>query len=529
MLVAPVTCIICICSGSVTTLGQTLNHVRIETSEARSVAQQLIEAGFDVFEGSITQNSFEVVVSDTELEILINEGFEAHVIAIGRPFRDIQAERLTKLAVPSGYPDLTEILDQMDAAEANFPSICKVVDLTTAYNVPATVEGRHISAVKISDNVAQDEDEPSFLLVSNHHAREIVTPVVGLYAIEQFTSRYGIDPVITALVDEYEIWIAPVWNPDGYEYVFNVDNLWRKNRRVFPGGVGVDLNRNYPFGWNSLCGGSATVSSLTYRGPEPASEAETQTMIAFANDRWFAKVVDLHSYAREVRYGYGCLNYPFISFLASEAVDLASTMAGYTTRQSCCTGGGIHYHIATKGSHAFLWETHITFQPSFTSAEAEAALVFPSLIFLLQRAIPVSGHVTDAYTGQPVAATITNLDISFENGETNGSDEHFGRYHIFLPDGTYNLKFSAPAYIPQSHVVDVVTSSAGFLDVALVPQTDMDSDGDVDMADFAIFALAWLTQAGHPQWNHLCDFSTPFNVIDIQDLALFVTHWLEGF
>ena len=36
------------------------------------------------------------------------------------------------------------------------------------------------------------------------------------------------------MVDGNEIWIAPVWNPDGYEYVFTTqDNLWRKNRRVF--------------------------------------------------------------------------------------------------------------------------------------------------------------------------------------------------------------------------------------------------------------------------------------------------------
>jgi len=60
---------------------------------------------------------------------------------------------------------------------------------------------------------------------------------------EQLFAGYGIDPAITAVVDEHEIWVVPVWNPDGYDYVFSTDNLWRRNRRPVDGAVGVDLNR----------------------------------------------------------------------------------------------------------------------------------------------------------------------------------------------------------------------------------------------------------------------------------------------
>ena len=524
-LVAAVAFVICVCAGPITALGQRLTHIGIETREASTISHQLIRAGFDVLEGSITENWFELVVCDAELKMLRGEGFEPRIIAVGRPFREIQAERLGLEAIPYGYPDLAEILADMHAAQANYPSICKVVDVTETYGVPATFEGRHIFAAKISDNVAEDEDEPAYLMVCEHHAREIVTPVIGLYAIEQLTTKYGTNSEITALVDEYEIWIAPAWNPDGYEYVFNVNNMWRKNRRVFAGGVGVDLNRNYPFGWDSPCGGSTSVTSSTYRGPSPASEPETQTMIAFGNDRHFAKVADYHSYAREVRYGYGCWNHPFISFLASEAGDLASTMAGYTTRPSCCTGGDIHFHGGTKGSHAFLWETHSTFQPSFASAQAEASLVFPSVIFFLQRPIPLSGHVTDATTGSPIAATIAYVGVNFENGETNGSNERFGRYHAFLPDGMYTLEFSAGGYLMQSHVVGVVSSSALVLDVALVPQADMNSDGGVDAADFALFALHWRDTGCGTCGG--ADFTGDGNV-GVDDLREFAGHWLAG-
>jgi len=286
--------------------------VRIESPSAQSLARQLIDAGFDVPCGGITDESLEVIVSDAELDALKHNGLEPQVVAVGRPFRDIQGRKDYLSAVPLGYPYLAEIMAQLDAFESDFPSICKVVDLTAEYGTPATFEGRHIIAVKISDQVTEDEDEPAFLLVGAHHAREIVTPVVALYAIEQFTQQYGLDPDITALVDEYEIWVVPVWNPDGYEYVFTTDNYWRKNRRDFGDGVGVDLNRNYPFGWDAACSGSTIVTSQTYRGPEAASEPETQTMIAFGRDRHFEKVADIHSYARQVRYANGCLAHPFL-------------------------------------------------------------------------------------------------------------------------------------------------------------------------------------------------------------------------
>jgi len=523
MSVVAVSILCCIWAGSPTSPAQPLTCVRIESSAAAPLAQHLIEAGFDVPAGSITEESFDVIVSDAELDILRHHGLEPEMIALGRPFRDIQNERLALSAVPSGYPDLAQIWAQMDAAESAFPSICRVVDLTETYGTPATFEGRHIVAVKISDQVMEDEDEPAFLLVSAHHAREIVTPVVALYAVEQFTQQYGLDPAITALVDEYEIWVAPVWNPDGYEYVFTTNNYWRKNRRDFGDGVGVDLNRNYPFGWDAVCGGSTMIASQTYRGPTAASEPETQTMIAFGCDRRFAKVADLHSYAREVRYGNGCLPHPFMFFMACEAGELAAA-AGYQRARSCCTGGDIHFHTANHGSHAFLWEVHNAFQPNFGSARIEAARVFPSLLALLQRPVCLSGHVTDALTGAAVAATINHLDVTFENGERNGSDERWGRYHAFMPEGTYALEFSADGYFPQYFAVDVASGMGHVVDVLMIPSAgDINGDSRVDMADFAALAMCW-----HQGGDDVCSGSdlTKDHTVDFSDLMILADNWL---
>jgi len=454
-------------------LGQPLRHVRIDAPDAPNVAGRLLLDGYDVLENSIGPGSFEVIASIQELAALEGLGHRFQLLAEGRPFGQIQLERqaAAQAAVPSGYPDLTAVLAQMQAVADAFPGIAQVVDLTTAYGTPTTFEGRSLFALKISDNVTVDEDEPAYLLVSAHHAREIVTPVIALHAIEQLTSLYGIDPEITARVDELEIWIAPVWNPDGYEHVFDVDNLWRKNRRVFPTGTGVDQNRNYTLGWTSPCDGSTSVGSSTYRGPSPASEAETQTMLAWSADRHFAKVGDFHSSGREVRYGLACLTYPFLSFLMAEASDL-SVASGYggVIGPSCCSGGHFGFQIAFHASYAFLWETATTFQPSFASAEAEAALVFPGILEALARPIPLSGHVSDAITGVPVQASLAIAGVTFVNGEVIESEKRFGRYHAFLPAGSYSIEYTAVGYLPQTLLVDVPAGGAEVVDVALTPE-----------------------------------------------------------
>jgi len=441
-----------------------LRLVRIEDDDALAVAQALHDEGFDVLPEA-TPGSFELIVGPEELDELEARGFEPAVLETGAPLAAPEG------GGPSGYPDLATVLASMQAAASAYPSICDYVDLTTWLGTPPTFEGRNLYAVKISDNVAQDEDEPNVLLVGAHHARETVTPVIALDQIERLTTGYGVDPTITQVVDDNEIWIVPVWNPDGYETVFTTDNFWRKNRRVFAQGIGVDLNRNYPFGWSAPCGGSTSVSSSTYKGPSPASEAETQTMIAFSATRRWAKVQDNHSFAQEVRYGYGCLSHPWLSFMQAQATSL-SVASGYggSILQSCCMGGEFAYQIATYGSYAFLWETATTFQPPYAQAQAEAAQVWPGALQLLTRPIPVSGHVTDACTGEPVEATITFVGVPFANGEQHTSGGPFGRFHAFPPPGSYTLRIGAPGYEPTSANLTLPDEQTALtLDFALVP------------------------------------------------------------
>lgn len=507
--------------ATVAARADSLAHVRVLSRDARAVAAELQLDGYDVLEPTIADDRFEAIVGPVEQAGLTERGLTVEILAIGRPFEDIQRER----AVPTGYPNLDQIYAQMQAAAAAHPDICRFVDLTATLGVPPTYEGRHLYAVKISANVAEDEDEPAVLIVCTHHARELITPVIGLYTIDQLTSQYGIDPQLTSFVDDNEIWVAPMWNPDGYSYVFSTNNLWRKNRTPFTGGSGVDLNRNYPFGWSSACAGSTLVNSETYRGPSAASESETQTMMALGNWRHFTKVGDFHSYAREVRVGYGCWSYAFDPFLTSEASFLAATMSGYSASSSCCTAGDIHFHLANHGSLAFLWETGTSFQPSYATAQSETVLVFNSIRAFLARRTPISGHTVDALNGAPVSTVLQLVGVNFQNGETNLSEAQYGRYHVFVPNGSYQLRFSAPKY--QTTTVPItVTATPTVQDVPLpraYPLADVDCDGQVTFKDINAFVTALGGAAAYDTaypaclWYNAdtnCDRSVDFKDID---------------
>jgi len=452
---------------NITDTSETLRHVLLTVPDAPQVASDLMKEGYDVLEGTITESSFELIVSPRSLQHLQTQEFSLQVLAQGRPFREIQLEQMQTMAplLPAGYLDYPEIVESLYEWEEDYPSICKVYDLTTLYGLPATYENRHLYALKISDNVAQDEDEPNFLMVGAHHAREVVTPVICNYSIMKFTTQYGSDPAVTAAVDTYEIWISPIWNPDGYAYMFNYDNMWRKNRNPPDG---VDLNRNYPFGWYAAGSGSTDPYSDVYKGSAPASEPETKTMLALKNDRHFAKVLDYHSYGRYVLFAYLTLSHPFDSFLQSEASRL-STAVGYGGSASEPSADGENYqtHLAYNGSYSNLIETSTTFQPTYTSALSEATMVWPGTLWMLQRPISVSGHVTDSTSGAPLVANITLEGVSFTNGEYYMSEPRYGRYHLFLPPGTYTVNFSAPDHYSQTHQVTVTLSSEEILDVPL--------------------------------------------------------------
>jgi len=168
-------------------------------------------------------------------------------------------------------------------------------------SVGASLEGRPIIAVKVGP-AGDAPARPNVLFMATHHAREWVAPVIALKLIRWLAD--SADPVLLAARD---VWVIPVENPDGYQYTFTAARFWRKNRRLNgDGSYGVDPNRNYPAFWGvDDLGSSPQPFTEIYRGTAPASEPETQAIMAFHAAHPPILAVSYHSYGGLVLYPYG--------------------------------------------------------------------------------------------------------------------------------------------------------------------------------------------------------------------------------
>ena len=171
---------------------------------------------------------------------------------------------------PSGYEyfhTYAEVKAEIDAAVAAHPAIAQRFSIGTSY------EGPQIWGIKISDNIGSDENESEVFVVGQLHANEHAAGEMALYLLDLLVDGYGSDSRITDIVNDREIWIVPMANPDGAEYDMSdgVFRRWRKNRQPIPGSaqIGIDLNRQFGFKWNCCGGGSNKPSSPKYRGSAP--------------------------------------------------------------------------------------------------------------------------------------------------------------------------------------------------------------------------------------------------------------------
>ena len=167
-------------------------------------------------------------------------------------------------------------------------------------SVGASYEGRPILAVKIGA-AADDPARANVLFLATHHAREWISTAVAMKLIRWLADSAG------AALATHDVWVIPVENPDGYQYTFTNERYWRKNRRPNDNGsYGVDPNRNYPAFWGiDEWGSSGLQYAETYRGTAPASEPETQAIMAFHAAHPPVVAVSYHSYSGLVLYPWG--------------------------------------------------------------------------------------------------------------------------------------------------------------------------------------------------------------------------------
>ncbi len=209
------------------------------------------------------------------------------------------------------YHTWSETIAFVDSLRLLYPDV-----ISQKWSIGQTLEGRDIWCFRISDNPDVDEDEPEVLIDAMHHAREIMSSEFTIMFAEYLAQNYGTDPEITWLVDNRELYVIPVVNPDGS--VYNEVNspsgggMWRKNRRDNGDGTyGVDPNRNYTYMWGyDDIGSSPDPGSAVYRGPSAGSELEIQAMMSFINSRDIRTHDTIHTYGNLTLIPWGYISTP---------------------------------------------------------------------------------------------------------------------------------------------------------------------------------------------------------------------------
>ncbi|MEU7337676.1 M14 family metallopeptidase [Streptomyces sp. NPDC007074] len=289
------------------------------------------------------------------------------------PDRSNGAGDLRLLDFPSAdsrYHNYAEANAEIDQRIAAYPGIMSKRVIGKSY------QGRDIVAVKVSDNVATDENEPEVLLTFHQHAREHLTVEMALYLLRELGAGYGGDSRVTSMVNNREIWIVPDLNPDGGEYDIATGSYrsWRKNRQPNSGSsyVGTDLNRNWNHRWGCCGGSSGSASSETYRGASAESAPEVKVVADFVRGRvvggrqQIRAGIDFHTYSELVLWPFGFTTADTTTGMTAD--DAAAFKAvgrkmaasnGYTPEQSS------DLYITDGSIDDYLWGTQKIFDFTF--------------------------------------------------------------------------------------------------------------------------------------------------------------------
>lgn len=375
------------------------------------------------------------------------------------------------------YPTYEAYEAIMEDFQTLYPSLCRVE------NIGTLASGRKLLVAKISDNTEDDEDEPEFFYSSSMHGDETTGYVLMLHLIEYLLQNYGTDPEVTDLVDNMEIYICPLANPDGTYYGGNgsVSGARRYNANF------VDLNRNYPD---------------PDEGDHPdgnAWQAETVAFMNFAEQRSFVAGANFHG-------GIEVVNYPWDTWSRLNADNNWWVMVSREYADTCqanapswymddldngITNGYAWYRV-TGGRQDYMNYfrrcREVTIELSTTKMVAAAQLPdywnynYRSMLNLIKQATyGFRGVVTDQLSGLPVKAEITLTGHDADNSSVFSSALH-GDYYRPVKAGTYTLQVSAPCYQTQTFSNLTIADFSVFTqNVPLIPSAGVTTSGVSDI------------------------------------------------
>lgn len=385
--------------------------------------------------------------------------------------------------LPDCYYTYAQISQMLSDFQTQHPDIAKRVQIgvTQQDQLP-------LYAMRISDNVDQDEEEPALLFVGQVHAEEVLGVQTTMNNISEILANRDQLPYMQ-WINFLDMWFVPTFNPEGHNVVTaNLDTSYRKNKRdndlngifdysplVGYDADGVDFNRNFDFNWchgDSLLQPGGLEVWDYYRGPYPMSESENQALKALADQYKFVYSICWHS-SRTGNLSEKCY-YPFnwkevrpspdVAFSASISASVAAQIineagtASYESLPNLSRKGAFHDWIYKQyGTFQMLIECGTAnLQPTEALMQNTVQRCRNAVYWMLNRALPnsqavpsssmLTGIIRDAASSEPLEAEIIVEGLHAPWFVPRTSDPTTGRFFKPLATGTYNLRFRKAGY-----------------------------------------------------------------------------------
>jgi hypothetical protein len=344
------------------------------------------------------------------------------------------------------YPSYTQYDSIMQSFVRLYPSLCHLDTIGTS------VKGKLVLALKISDNASVQEDEPEAFYSSTIHGDETGGFILMLRLADFLLKNYN-NNRIRNLVNNLEIWINPLANPDGtYRSGNTISSPSRYNTN------GYDLNRNFP----------------DPETPNTPKQKETLDMVKFMRSHKFVISANFHA-------GEEVVNYPWdrwsrlhadnewfytISRKYADTVHLYSA-SGYMDFLENGVTNGFDWYKINGGRQDFITyelqgrEVTIELDNNYVTPTANLNLLWQynwrSLLGYLENAtFSIHGKVKDALTGNGVAAKVFIAGHDKDSSHVY-SDIVTGSFIRLIAPGTWDLVFSANGYVDKK-IEDVLVS-----------------------------------------------------------------------
>ena len=313
--------VLVLCSVSIIILGILLYQKKVLADRGPSLPQ--IQSSVST-EETIKEMSTEAVIDEmtSQTEESVETASETAVQALEKPEN------------PDAIIDLSTALYSYQKMENDLQLLAgyypQYMTLDTAG--VTTADGRNLYVIYF---VNQNASRQIFICAATH-AREYMTAQLVMKQLEYYCAHYEDGSYNgTAYRDIFEntcFVIVPMVNPDGVsisqfgEEGLNREDLRQNLRAIYESdknggytdeaydtyltrwkanGMGVDLNRNYSPGWESVTDRTAPSSGL-YKGTQPGSEAESQALMNIVDGLSNPLLaISYHSYGSLVYWQYG--------------------------------------------------------------------------------------------------------------------------------------------------------------------------------------------------------------------------------